>query len=281
MSLESTEMGKLPGATGVGPDAESLLEAVVGNETVSEEALAELARRAGWAPSATVQPVALAGATGVPLPVLPRTQALVRGDTSAPYLLIPDPGEDTAGMLVRALRGRPAAVGPAVRLGEVRSSLGWARKLLALFPEGDISTTRLMHVEDHLVTLMILQDQELARFLAARWLHPLESRTYTQSQRIVETLLTWLQFGGRAPETAKALGVHPQTVRYRMRLMEGLFGGALRDPRRRFELELAVRGGRLIAEFRHRQYLARRRALREAEGSLPLRGHGRAGVNGV
>ncbi|CAA9508190.1 MAG: Transcriptional regulator, CdaR-family [uncultured Solirubrobacteraceae bacterium] len=39
----------------------------------------------------------------------------------------------------------------------------------------------------------------------------------------------------------EALGVHPQTVRYRVRQLKELFGEALDDPEARFELALALR----------------------------------------
>jgi DNA-binding PucR family transcriptional regulator len=45
---------------------------------------------------------------------------------------------------------------------------------------------------------------------------------------------------------ARRLGVHPQTVRYRLRQLEELFGDALNAPDARFELELALRGRALL-----------------------------------
>ena len=40
---------------------------------------------------------------------------------------------------------------------------------------------------------------------------------------------------------AQRIHVHPQTVRYRLRQIQELFGDQLRDPDRRFELQLALR----------------------------------------
>jgi DNA-binding PucR family transcriptional regulator len=40
---------------------------------------------------------------------------------------------------------------------------------------------------------------------------------------------------------AATLGVHPQTVRYRMARLRELFGARLEDPEARFELSLALR----------------------------------------
>jgi DNA-binding PucR family transcriptional regulator len=44
--------------------------------------------------------------------------------------------------------------------------------------------------------------------------------------------------------------VHPQTIRYRVRRLEELFGDRLYDPDTRLELELALRARRLIARSR-------------------------------
>jgi len=46
---------------------------------------------------------------------------------------------------------------------------------------------------------------------------------------------------GAISPTAAALGVHPQTVRYRVARLRELFGTALDDPQSRFELQLALR----------------------------------------
>ncbi|MGK5498928.1 helix-turn-helix domain-containing protein [Streptomyces sp. URMC 125] len=55
-----------------------------------------------------------------------------------------------------------------------------------------------------------------ARALPGRWLRPLEELTPRQSERIEATLPARLE-GGGAPEAARTLQVHPQTVRYRLR----------------------------------------------------------------
>jgi DNA-binding PucR family transcriptional regulator len=56
-----------------------------------------------------------------------------------------------------------------------------------------------------------------------------------------QTLLTWLQLDRNASEVAARLHIHPQTVRYRMRQLDQLFGDQLRDPDARLELEIALR----------------------------------------
>lgn len=123
---------------------------------------------------------------------------------------------------------------------DTASSLRWARYLLTLAPSRVGPESRPAFVDDHLSALLLLQDESLADALTSRWLGPLEELTPRQSERLEVTLLAWLE-GGGAPEAAKLLHVHPQTVRYRLRQIEKLFGPVLRDPRTRFELEMALR----------------------------------------
>jgi DNA-binding PucR family transcriptional regulator len=51
----------------------------------------------------------------------------------------------------------------------------------------------------------------------------------------------WLDRQGRIDETARALDVHPQTVRYRLGQLRDAFGTALDDADTRFELAVALR----------------------------------------
>lgn len=136
-------------------------------------------------------------------------------------------------------------------------------------------------MDDHLSTLLLLQDEPLAHALAARWLRPLADLTPRQSERLEVTLLAWLE-GGGAPEAAKALSVHPQTVRYRMRQLEKLFGPGLRDPRTRFELEMALRSRRLMAQVRRQHSRVGRRTARVVTADFtPLVVGRMARVNGL
>ncbi len=57
------------------------------------------------------------------------------------------------------------------------------------------------------------------------------------------TLLQWLRHRGAQGAIAAELGVHPQTVRYRMARLRDLMGETLEDPEQRFALEMALRGG--------------------------------------
>ena len=100
--------------------------------------------------------------------------------------------------------------------------------MLALGRRGAIRAGRgLIRCEEHLTSLVLLSDEELARVLSSVWLAPLARLRPSQQDIIAETLLAWLQNAGNARLAATQLHVHPQTVRYRLRQIQELFGAAL------------------------------------------------------
>ena len=62
-----------------------------------------------------------------------------------------------------------------------------------------------------------------------------------QRERLTLTLRAWVDRPGQVQAVAAVLGVHPQTVRYRLNQLRELFGERLEDPEARFELALALR----------------------------------------
>ena len=236
-----------------------LLGAIVSDPPPRAELVASLAQAAAWVLPARVAVVVLGGRQQDGLVLPPGVLADWTGPE--PCLLVPDPdGPGRQAALDRALsdrapgdrapgdrapgdraqRGRPAAIGPSVPLARAAQSLRWARHALALARAGVIPAGPI-RCEEHLSTLLILADEDLAAALRARRLAPLARLRPAQRDRIAETLLAWLQLGENAAEVAQRIHVHPQTVRYRMRQIHELFGDQLRDPDRRFELQLALR----------------------------------------
>jgi DNA-binding PucR family transcriptional regulator len=100
--------------------------------------------------------------------------------------------------------------------------------------------------EEHLSDLLIGADPLLAGELAAHQLAPLDALAEGPRERLLATLGAWLDRPGQVQAVAAALDVHPQTVRYRVRQLRELFGDALEDPDRRFELSLALRAGSAV-----------------------------------
>jgi DNA-binding PucR family transcriptional regulator len=132
-------------------------------------------------------------------------------------------------------------MGPTVGLREGARSLRWAAEALDLMRRGVLADTGVIRCQDHLSTLMLLRDGALIDALAERRLRPLQQIRPPQRERLAETLLAWLGSGHNAAEVADRLAVHPQTVRYRMRQLDDLFGPQLQDPLAQFEMQLALR----------------------------------------
>jgi hypothetical protein len=236
-----------------------LLDLILADPPAPAEALAESARAAGWAVPSRIAVVALgqqrqtgqrrqAGAElALATPAL-SGDVLVDWSRREPCLLIPDP--DSRGRIPavgRALSGWAAAMGPVEPLDRAAASLHWARRALGLAERGIIDGRGdLVRCDEHLATLLMFADEELAAALRAARLAPLQRLRPAQQDRLAETLLIWLQHGCNANEVAVAVHVHPQTVRYRLRQADDLFGDQLRDPDRRFELEIALRARQLL-----------------------------------
>jgi hypothetical protein len=228
-----------------------LLDLILADPPVPAEAVAEAARAAGWAVPGRIALVALGEqrqpGADLAAPVFPG-DVLIDWSRREPCLLIPDP--DRGGRIAavaRALTGWAATMGPVEPLDRAAASLHWARRALGLAERGIIDGRRgLVRCDEHLATLLMFADEELAATLRAARLAPLERLRPAQQDRLAETLLIWLQHGCNANEVALQVHVHPQTVRYRLRQADDLFGDQLRDPDRRFELEIALRARQLL-----------------------------------
>jgi DNA-binding PucR family transcriptional regulator len=94
--------------------------------------------------------------------------------------------------------------------------------------------------EQHLADLVLTADAEALADLRDHALAPLADLSPGTRERLAETLLSWLLHQGRREEVAAALHVHPQTVRYRMGQVRGLYGDQLSDPTVVRELVLAL-----------------------------------------
>lgn len=232
-----------------------LLEALLDTASPAERSrsLPALARAAQWRLPEHVTVALLhrqedRGATPMPAP-----DVLVDLERAEPCALIPDPeGPGRPRALERSLRGFHAVLGPTVPWAEASESLARARDLAELVRRGTVEAARVVRWEDHLPTLLLTHDTTLVTAMARSHLAPLGRLREQQRERMAETLLAWLETGRNANEAAERLHVHPQTVRYRVRRLTELFGSCLRDPVRRFELELVLRARRLLGPLEGR-----------------------------
>ncbi len=199
---------------------------------------------AGWKEPKTAAAVAL-------IPDSPRSHrpflppdVLADFHGAEPFLIVPDPeGPGRERSLRAALSGWSAALGPTVAPGELADSLRWAREALDLSRRGVIHDPRaggLIVAARHLPIILMSRDR-LAASLSAHRLAPLQDLPPDKRYRLVETLLAAIECGFNAQRAAERLMVHAQTVRYRLRNLEHLFGDEIYDPALQLEFHLLLR----------------------------------------
>ncbi|MEV7191306.1 helix-turn-helix domain-containing protein [Streptomyces sp. NPDC093510] len=217
-----------------------------GGAGVLGNGLGERAARVGWQlPERVAVGVLLRPAREAVAPAVGEG-VLLDMEAEQPRMVVPDP--EAAGrpeLLRRAMTGWSGAIGPPVALADAAKSLRWAEAAVRLMERGLLPSGEVLHCTEHTEALVLLQPEELIEDLARRCLAPLEHCGPAHGRRLAETLLAWLETRGGAPEVAARLGVHPQTVRYRLRQIRELWGDEVDDPDRRFELELVLRARRL------------------------------------
>jgi PucR C-terminal helix-turn-helix domain len=157
--------------------------------------------------------------------------------------VVPDPdGPGRSAELDRALKGEPAALGPAVPPGELAASWRLAGALLTAIQAGAIEEASGPTRADEVLTALLLFDnRELAGRIGARRLAALDDLTPKARRRMEQTAFAYVQQQGNAAAMARALNVHPQTARYRLARLRELLGDALDDPDARFDIEIALR----------------------------------------
>ncbi len=215
-----------------------LLEAD-GQDPEATRRAAELAR---WLLPRTLAVMALPGEAPGPVARRLDIDVLAGADQDGAFLVIPDP--DAPGRtrgLARAVDGTPAAIGPTVSPAQAHRSLRWAREALALAQAGMIAGRSPIRASEHLATLIVMRDRELAAALVSERLAPLLALQEPERERLLETLEAWLEHQRHTPRIAARLHVHPQTVRYRLAKLRELLGDALETGDGRFELQLALR----------------------------------------
>ncbi|MEU6065054.1 helix-turn-helix domain-containing protein [Streptomyces sp. NPDC047082] len=220
-----------------------LIDLLTADPAVSPEAVADLARTAQWPLPREIAVVVTdhAGKSDAVRPIVP-PEFLARFDGQPGVIVVPDPeGPGRERAITGALRGLRAALGPTVALDAGARSLRWARDALDLVRRGVLPDTGLVRCADHLATLLLFHDEDLVDALARQRLGPLDAVRSPHRERLAETLLCWLSCARNASEVAQRLAVHPQTVRYRLRQLEEVFGEQLRDPTVQFEMQVALR----------------------------------------
>lgn len=160
--------------------------------------------------------------------------------TPLPGAIVPDPAAPGQRQrLVGALRGTTALIGPTVALADLpesaRDTEAAAATLDSRTPENSP-----VFVTEHLDAIIVHRDRRLLSALREDTLRPLAQAAPSSRDALCRTLRSWLVQMGNRQAMAEELGVHPQTVRYRMGRLRELFGPALDDPAVRMRLLLAL-----------------------------------------
>jgi hypothetical protein len=145
--------------------------------------------------------------------------------------------------LARALRGRAATVGPAGGWERVPDSLRLAVLAAALLPARGNPEDQPIWASEHLDRIILGAEPTAITEVAQRRLAPLQRLRPAQREKLATTLLSWLRHWGQRGPMAAELGIHAQTVGYRVAQLRELFGEELDNPQARFELELVLHAG--------------------------------------
>ncbi|MBG6225115.1 hypothetical protein IWX63_001680 [Arthrobacter sp. CAN_A2] len=209
-----------------------------------ETALRQAASLADWAVPAQVAVVTLPldRARGIRQRLGPGA-IVVERETDA-VALVPERGARQRAELDRVLTGRSAAIGPAGGLDQVAQSLRLAVLAASMLPPREGSEERPVWADEHMTEVVLAAEPSAVGELARRRLAPLAGLPDIQRIKLEETLLAWLRHWGQRAPIAEELGIHGQTVGYRVQQLRELFGDDLKDPKVRFELEIALRSDR-------------------------------------
>jgi hypothetical protein len=218
-----------------------LVRVLVRRPGAAPEEVQHAAAAAGWRLPRTLA-VLVTHAVTVPPAAKLRLPAEAIADRLGELMVAIVPDAEAPGRLAElreATRraGTAAALGTCVPWQQAAVSFERARAALALADRSG----GLVLAEEHLGELLLAADPALARELAHNRLAPLADLSEGSRARLQETLRAWLAHQGRLGPVAAALGVHPQTARYRLARLRERFGSALDDPDARFWLELALR----------------------------------------
>ena len=174
-------------------------------------------------------------------PLARRVAMALSGDEG----LVASLGHDLVGISTRppvAMAGVVAGLGPPARPAGLPTAFAVASRTLQTalaFGEEGVFT-----LSDLSIRPAILADDTLGDAFASRYLEPLSGMGRLGAE-LEMTLRAWFDHGMRIEETAKALHVHPNTLRHRIRRFEEATGASLRQPSDLVELWWALERRRL------------------------------------
>lgn len=187
---------------------------------------------AGWEVPASVTVIAADVEAGRPLvadALVP--EALTRpGREPQPVVCATSDADDVVAAIRAAAPETRIAVCWPVPRADAPVAWTWATRALELVRAKVIPARPVIDCVRFRTEIWLHAEPVLRRQLAQELLQPLFSETENSREILSETLLVWLETRDSAPAIAARLGVHPQTVRYRWKRINELFGDSLHDP---------------------------------------------------
>lgn len=227
-----------------------LAEALIAGEAASQTArVKRIADELAWTIPARVAVAVLplphaSPFAGTRLPPAP-PDVLVLAQDGEILAVLPDPSGPGRRAQLESVLGPDAEVyvGTVRPPEEAAISLAHARAVHRLVLDGVLPRAPVVAAADHLPDLVLHADPRLLSDLTDRTLAPLSRVAPPRREELARTLRSWLAHHGDRVAVAHHLGVHPQTVSYRMAQLSDLFGEALRHPRHQLALAIALEAG--------------------------------------
>jgi DNA-binding PucR family transcriptional regulator len=95
-----------------------------------------------------------------------------------------------------------------------------------------------------------MKDLSRVEAFVLEWLGPLIDYDSRKGADLVTTLSSYLEFGGNYADTARAIAVHRNTLKYRLQRIREISGRDLGDPESNFNLQFATRAWQVLSAIR-------------------------------
>lgn len=135
----------------------------------------------------------------------------------------------------------PVTISPPAPPSEMVDAVKLALRAHLLIHSHVIPRAQIVDCSQHKLALWLQSDPLLRDLMVEEMLTPLEGLTSRRRIVLAATMVAWLEHGRSAPAVAKELGVHPQTVRYRLRQLKVLMGYRLDDPEVAFQTLMVLK----------------------------------------
>jgi hypothetical protein len=235
-SVEGYAQAQAAQAASLQRHREEMLRLLTAEAPAPLQRLQDAAARAEWRLPARVAMIACSPEATARVTRLLSGHAIHSADQLHGHICAPESGRLDQELTAAARRHHVAiGLGPTVAITEANRSARWAHLAMRSAEPG-----RLVQADQQLERLILHASPEIAGALRLQALGPLDGETAASRRRLEATLLAWLRHHGAQAAIAAELGVHPQTVRYRMGRLRELFGPDLDNPDRRFQLQLAL-----------------------------------------